>query len=210
MGHNSRHAEYVEYFKPMSHSRIVLASTSVFRKMLLEKLALDFETASPQIDESALEDETPQQLVERLSVQKAESLRESFTDALIIGSDQVACVDEKILGKPGNFENALQQLKLASGRKVTFYTGLTLLNASTGTAQTVCEPFNVHFRKLDDAQISRYLKHEEPYNCAGSFKSEGYGISLFERLEGDDPNALIGLPLIQLIRMLDNEAVSIP
>jgi MAF protein len=194
----------------MSESRIVLASTSVFRKMLLEKLAVEFEIGSPDIDESALNDETPQELVKRLAVAKASALSDQYPDNLIIGSDQVACIDDEILGKPGNFDNALVQLRKASGKVVTFYTSLTLLNSATGYAQTICEPFKVHFRKLDDEQISRYLTHEKPYNCAGSFKSEGFGISLFERLEGDDPNTLIGLPLIQLIKMLGNEEVHIP
>ena len=194
----------------MSDSRIVLASTSVFRKMLLEKLAVEFSTGSPEIDESALANESPQELVKRLSVAKAEALSEVYPDNLIIGSDQVACIDDEILGKPGNFENALVQLRKASGKVVTFYTSLTLLNSATGHTQTLCEPFKVYFRKLDDDQITRYLMHEQPYNCAGSFKSEGFGISLFEKLEGDDPNTLIGLPLIQLIKMLDNEGVHIP
>lgn len=194
----------------MSDSRIVLASTSVFRKMLLEKLALKFATGSPDIDESARKNETPEALVKRLSEAKARALADTYPENLIIGSDQVACVDDEILGKPGNFENALLQLRKASGKAVTFYTGLSLLNSATGHAQTLCEPFKVHFRALNDEQISRYLIHEQPYNCAGSFKSEGFGISLFERLEGDDPNSLIGLPLIQLIKMLDNEGVHIP
>jgi len=194
----------------MSKPQIVLASTSVFRKILLEKLAIEFATGSPDIDESARENETPHALVKRLSEAKARALSDTYPENLIIGSDQVACIDDEILGKPGNFENAFVQLRKASGKIVTFYTGLTLLNSASGHAQTLCEPFRVHFRKLKDEQISRYLNHEQPYNCAGSFKSEGLGIALFERLEGDDPNSLIGLPLIRLIRMLDNEGVHIP
>jgi septum formation protein len=194
----------------MPAARIVLASTSIYRKMLLEKLAFNFETGSPDIDESPLENESPVQLVKRLSYEKAKALSSEFPNALIIGSDQVACINEEILGKPGNYENAMNQLLKASGKSVVFYTGLTLWNSTTGKAQTICEPFYVHFRKLNENQIGRYLKHEEPYNCAGSFKSEGFGISLFEKLEGDDPNSLIGLPLIQLIKMLDNEGVCIP
>lgn len=190
--------------------KIVLASTSVFRKQLLEKLNIEFETASPDIDESALPGETPQQLVERLSLLKAKAIANDFPDSLIIGSDQVACNDGKILNKPGNFEKALKQLQDASGKAVTFYTGLTVFNSSNGATQTICDTFKVHFRNLNNEQITRYLEQEEPYNCAGSFKSEGFGISLFEKLEGNDPNALIGLPLIQLVRMLDNEGVAIP
>lgn len=189
---------------------IVLASTSIFRKQLLEKLNIEFETASPDTDESTDGNESPSQLVKRLSMQKAQAVSTAFPNSLIIGSDQVACVDDKILGKPGNFENAMAQLQNASGKAVVFYTGLTLLNSASGSSQTVCEPFSVHFRKLNDDQITRYLEHEKPYNCAGSFKSEGLGISLFDRLEGDDPNALIGLPLIRLIAMLDKEGVAIP
>ncbi|MGD2117862.1 MAG: nucleoside triphosphate pyrophosphatase [Chromatiales bacterium] len=192
------------------NANIVLASTSVFRKALLEKLHLEFQTASPDVDESAQPQETPEQLVQRLSLLKAQAVAEQYPQHLIIGSDQVACNDGNILGKPGNFERALQQLKAASGKAVTFYTGLTLYNSATGQAQTCCEQFRVFFRQLSDEQISRYLEKEQPYNCAGSFKSEGYGISLFEKFEGDDPNSLVGLPLIRLIQMLESEGVAIP
>ena len=190
--------------------KLVLASTSGFRKQLLEKLNLPFVTASPDADETAQENETPEQLVQRLSIAKAEAIVPDFPNHLIIGSDQVACIDGEILGKPGSFDNALAQLRNASGKTVTFYTGLTLINSSTGNRQTACETFNVHFRNLNDAQITRYLQLEQPYNCAGSFKSEGLGISLFEKLEGDDPNSLIGLPLIRLIQMLDREGIAVP
>ena len=190
--------------------QIVLASTSIFRKQLLEKLNIPFKTASPDVEEAVLEQESPAELVVRLSQLKAQAIADNFPNSLIIGSDQVACIDGKILGKPGNFDNALTQLRQASGKAVTFYTGLTLYNSGSGSSQTICEPFKVHFRALTDQQITRYLEHEQPYNCAGSFKSEGFGISLFEKLEGDDPNSLIGLPLIQLIRMLDKEGIAIP
>lgn len=189
--------------------KIVLASTSVFRRQLLEKLHLPFEVASPQVDELHLPGETPAEIVERLALAKARAAGDA-PNSLVIGSDQAACIDDQILGKPGNFENALAQLKLASGKAVTFYTGLALLNTSTGQAHTHFETFNVYFRNLDEASITRYLLKEEPYQCAGSFKSEGYGICLFERLEGDDPNSLIGLPLIQLVRMLANEGIELP
>lgn len=191
---------------------IVLASTSIFRKQLLEKLQIDFSTASPVIDETHRTGEAPQDLVQRLSSDKAAAIAEQpeFSDALIIGSDQVACIDGDILGKPGNFENALKQLTAASGKIVAFYTGLCLLNAETGHSQVICEEFKVHFRSLSGDQITRYLKAEEPYNCAGSFKSESFGISLFSKLEGDDPNSLIGLPLIRLIKMFEQEGVNIP
>ncbi|WP_260293856.1 Maf family protein [Sedimenticola hydrogenitrophicus] len=190
--------------------RIVLGSTSPFRRALLEKLGLVFEVDSPEIDESPLADETPQQLVTRLAGAKAMAVAKRHPQALVIGSDQVACIGQQILGKPGTRDNALRQLAMASGKRVTFYTGLCLINGTTGTTQVACEPFHVHFRNLDRQQIERYLDAETPYNCAGSFKSEGLGIALFERMEGDDPNALIGLPLIRLIAFLDAEGIKVP
>lgn len=196
--------------KFMSHQHIILGSTSVFRKQLLEKLALEFDIATPSADEIRQAGETPSELVRRLSLEKARSLRDDYPDSLIIGSDQVACIDTDILGKPGTHDNARRQLQQASGRQVIFYTGLTLYNSNTGQAQTGCETYSVFFRELLDEQIERYLQQEKPYGCAGSFKSEGLGISLFEKLQGDDPNTLVGLPLIRLIRMLENEGVSVP
>ena len=189
---------------------IVLASSSPYRRVLLEKLQLPFETASPNIDESRLQGESPEQLVRRLAELKAKALSARYPDALIIGSDQVAVLDDSILTKPNNHDKAKQQLRRASGRTVVFLTGMCLLNSASGTAQTVCTPFTVHFRKLSEEQIERYLVAEQPYDCAGSFKSEGLGISLFQRLQGDDPNSLIGLPLIELIRLFENEGISIP
>ncbi|MCP4283046.1 MAG: septum formation inhibitor Maf [Gammaproteobacteria bacterium] len=197
--------QHRETFPPL-----VLASTSPFRKVLLEKLGITFSTSAPHIDESSLAGESAQRLVTRLSLQKAQAVAESFPTALIIGSDQVACLDEQIIGKSGDRESAIEQLKAASGRRVTFYTGLCLLNAATGRQQTLCEPFTVHFLSLRQDQIERYLDVEQPYNCAGSFKSEGLGISLFERLEGNDPNTLIGLPLIRLVGMLNAEGILVP
>ena len=189
---------------------LVLASTSPFRKTLLAKLGLAFSTIAPSIDESPQPGESPQQLVMRLSLQKAQAVEKACPDALVIGSDQVACIDETIVGKPGDRRGAIEQLKAASGRRVNFFTGLSLLNTLTGRKQTLCEPFTVHFRALQLDQIERYLDAEEPYNCAGSFKSEGLGIALFERLQGDDPNSLIGLPLIRLIEMLQAEGIQVP
>ena len=187
--------------------KLVLASTSPFRKAILEKLGLAFDTCSPNVDEAHLKDESPTQLVERLSILKAQAVIEGNPDSLIIGSDQVAVIDEEILGKPGNHENAIKQLKNASGKRVTFLTGLCLLNASTGKYQVEVVPFHVVFRTITDSQIENYLKKEQPYNCAGSFKSEALGICLFDKLEGNDPNTLIGLPLIRLTRMLEKEGV---
>lgn len=188
--------------------QLVLGSTSPFRRELLARLQLPFETASPDIDESHRDGETPEQLVARLAESKARAVAADHPDALIIGSDQVSVNDGKILGKPGTPERAFEQLKNASGKTVTFYTGLCLYNSKTDRAQVEVVPFRVHFRQLADAQIRNYIDKEQPLNCAGSFKSEGLGICLFERLEGDDPATLIGLPLIRLSRMLENEGVS--
>lgn len=188
---------------------LILASTSPFRKALLEKLQVPFETASPQIDESARPDEAPAQLVTRLAEEKAKAVANNYPDALIIGSDQVAVIDDEIMGKPGNHANAIAQLSRASGKRVTFLTSLCLYNSKSQRSQVEVVPFSVVFRELSQTQIEHYLQREQPYNCAGSFKSEGLGIALFERLEGDDPNSLIGLPLIRLIRMLENEGFSI-
>jgi len=193
-----------------SETGLVLGSTSPFRRMLLERLGLPFTTAAPEVDETRLPGESPRQLVTRLARAKAEAVAAAHPGALVIGSDQVACIDDQVVGKPGNRERAIDQLTAASGRRVTFYTGLCLCNARTGSCQVACEPFHVHFRRLSREQIERYLDAEAPYDCAGSFKSEGLGIALFERLEGDDPNALIGLPLIRLVRMLDREGVRLP
>jgi MAF protein len=189
--------------------QLVLASTSPFRRQILEKLQLDFSTDSPDIDESRLQGESPEQLVARLAEQKAIAVAARHPDSLIIGSDQVAVNDGEILGKPGSHAKAVAQLKAASGKRVTFLTGLCLYNSTTGDAQVEVVPFGVVFRQLSEAQIENYLKAEQPYNCAGSFKSEAMGIALFERLEGEDPNTLIGLPLIRLVRMLEAEGVRV-
>lgn len=185
--------------------QLVLASTSPFRKQLLEKLHLQFITDKPMVDESPLTGETAIELVERLAIAKALALSDNYNDALLIGSDQVCVNDGEILGKPGDFKNAFTQLKAASGKKITFYTGLALVNSQNGNIQSLVEPFTVQFRELSDSMIENYLNKEEPFNCAGSFKSEGYGIALFESLQGKDPNSLIGLPLISLIKMLEAE-----
>jgi MAF protein len=191
----------------ISNTPLVLASTSPFRRALLERLGLPFTTCAPEVNESARTGESPWDLVMRLAEAKAEAGAAIHPQALIIGSDQVACIDGEILGKPGTRERAIAQLQKASGRKVTFYTGLCLLEGWTELSQVECVPFHVHFRNLSPQQIEGYVDLEQPFNCAGSFKSEGLGIALFRRLEGDDPNALIGLPLIRLVAML--EAVGI-
>jgi MAF protein len=181
---------------------LVLGSTSPFRKSILQKLNLPFQCAKPNIDESSLADETPQALVERLAIEKSQAVANEFPNALIIGSDQVAVCDGEILGKPHNFENGVKQLTKFSNKNVIFYTGLCVLDTSNNKVLSLVEPFNVHFNTLSQADIENYLKAEQPYNCAGSFKSEGLGICLFEKLEGDDPNTLIGLPLIKLVALL--------
>ena len=183
-------------------ARLVLGSSSPFRKALLEKLDLSFDCDSPDIDETPLEGESPKDIVKRLAKLKALAIAVRHPQSIIIASDQCATLDGKIIGKPGDHDNASKQLKVASGRAVTFYTSLCVFNAGTNQFEECTEPFHVYFRELNDSQIENYLQKEKPYNCAGSFKSEGLGISLFERLEGNDPNTLIGLPLIQLIKML--------
>lgn len=189
--------------------QIVLGSTSPFRREILGKLGLPFDCAAPNIDESPLSGETPQQLVARLAEQKVKAVAPNHPNSLIIGSDQIAILDNRILGKPSDHANAVEQLSRASGKIVTFLTGLCLHNSDSGKTQLEVVPFVVHFRPLTSKQIENYLQKEQPYNCAGSFKSEGLGISLFEKLEGDDPNTLIGLPLIRLIKMLEIEGVQI-
>lgn len=188
---------------------IILASSSPYRQELLKRLRLPFQCISPDIDETVLSGESPQNLVVRLAVNKAQAVQQNYPHALIIGSDQAATIEGKILGKPGTHARAKEQLRMVSGKKVSFYTGLCLLNGTNGRLHTCCEPFHVHFRRLDERKIEDYLSAEQPYNCAGSFKSEGLGIVLLDKLEGDDPNALIGLPLIQLINMLEKESYDV-
>ena len=183
---------------------LILASTSPFRRELLARLNLTFQTCKPEVDETPLAGESASQLVERLSISKAKVAKTHFDSGLAIGSDQVCIIDDEILGKPGNYENALQQLQHASGKTVRFLTGLCLYDIDNDRVQSLVEPFDVEFRQLTDHQIEHYLKTEQPYQCAGSFKSEGLGITLFEKLVGDDPNTLIGLPLIQLVNLFNN------
>jgi len=188
---------------------LVLGSTSPFRRTILEKLNLPFQCAKPNIDETALDNETPIALVERLAIEKAKAVAHQYNDALIIGSDQVAVCDGEILGKPHNFENGFQQLKKFSGKAVVFNTGLCVYNSKTQQTVSLVEPFTVHFKELTDEEITNYLHAEQPYNCAGSFKSEALGICLFEKLEGDDPNTLIGLPLIKLVGLLKQQGLDV-
>ncbi|WP_281629063.1 MULTISPECIES: Maf family protein [Vibrio] len=192
----------------MPQYQLVLASTSPFRKQLLNKLSVPFETASPDCDETPFSNERPEDLVKRLAKEKAESCHTN-QPSLIIGSDQVCVIDGKIIGKPLNRENAIQQLSRQSGKAIQFYTGLALHNTETNITDVKLDTFTVHFRQLTQQQINRYVEKEEPYYCAGSFKSEGLGIALFEKLEGKDPNTLVGLPLIDLIDMLETQGFPI-
>ncbi|MEH0741397.1 septum formation inhibitor Maf [Vibrio cholerae] len=187
---------------------LVLASTSPYRQLLLEKLGLTFSAIAPDCDETPLRNESPQALVERLAMGKAQGCSLS-QPSLVIGSDQVCVIDGEIVGKPHTRERAIEQLRRQSGRAICFYTGVALFNSATQALHTRVDTFTVHFRTLTEQQIERYVDKEQPFYCAGSFKSEGLGIALFERLEGKDPNTLVGLPLIDLVDMLEQEGVSI-
>lgn len=189
--------------------KLILASSSLYRRQLLEKLQLPFTYQSPDIDETALANETPQALVQRLSISKAKSVATKQDHAsLVIGSDQVAVLGNKILGKPLNHANAVRQLSECSNQTVQFLTGLCLYNNISQTTHYSTEIFQVRFRALSKQQIENYLNKDQPYDCAGSFKAESLGISLFSQMQGNDPNILLGLPLIRLIDFLQQEGVS--
>ncbi|MBM3117828.1 Maf family nucleotide pyrophosphatase [Jeongeupia naejangsanensis] len=188
---------------------LVLASTSRYRRELLERLQLPFETASPDVDETPLSNETAAQTSLRLAIAKAVALASRFPDALLIGSDQVALLDGVQLGKPGTHERAVAQLQAMRGRTIEFHTAVALHNAATGRTQTHTDVTRVTMRNADDAAIERYLLKEQPYDCAGSAKTEGLGIALIAAIESTDPAAIIGLPLIALIDMLNEEGVAI-
>lgn len=194
----------------MMAATLILASTSRYRKALLEKLGLPFQCAAPDVDETPQPQESAQALVARLAHAKAGAIAAQHDHGLIIGSDQVCVCDGHILGKPGTVENAVAQLMAAQGKSVTFYTGLCVVDAASGRAEQWVEPFTVHFRTLDEAAIRRYVEAELPLDCAGSFKCEGMGVVLFKALEGRDPNALIGLPLIALIELLERHGLALP
>lgn len=193
----------------MENKQIILASSSPYRKALLERLRLPFEVEAPDIDESRRPGESPLAYVERLAVEKARVVADRRPGALVIGSDQAAVHDGGIVGKPKDHEDAVRQLLHASGNTITLYTGLALVNADTWRAQSDVVPFTVHFRVIDRDTIERYLRTEKPYNCAGGLRAEGLGIALLRKFEGDDPNALIGLPLIRLVDMLSHEGVMV-
>lgn len=189
--------------------QLVLASSSPYRKSVLGRLHLPFDTFSPQVDETQLSNESATDLVQRLSELKARAAQTLYPQALVIGSDQVAVIDDMILTKPHTHDNAVKQLSMVSGKQVDFLTGLCLLNTETRKAQIDIVRFGVKFRTLTQEQIEHYLQHDKPYNCSGSFKSEGLGIALLERMIGSDPTAVIGLPLIRLVHMLEAEGLNV-
>lgn len=190
--------------------RLLLASSSPYRRELLSRLRLPFDCRAPEVDETPHPDESPEQLVRRLSREKALALAETHPDHLIIGSDQAAVLGDRIIGKPHTLERAREQLLSCSGKRLDFLTGLTLLDTRNGAEQVDCLRFSVHFRDLSEAQIERYLIAEQPFDCAGSFKAEGLGISLFRATEGEDATSLIGLPLIRLVEMLNSAGIEVP
>jgi septum formation protein len=190
--------------------RIILASTSPFRRELLSRLQLPFTTVAPEADESALPHETPAATAERLAQTKARAVSRQFPNALIIGSDQVAACGARRFGKPRTRAAAIKQLQSMRGREIVFHTGLCVLNSATGCIQSRCVPVFVGVRELTDTEINAYLDKEDVLGCAGSARSEGLGISLLRYLRGDDPTALIGLPLIALCEMLRTEGVALP
>lgn len=189
--------------------QLVLASTSPYRRALLARLGVPFETTDPAVDETPLPHEAPEAMVMRLAEAKARQGGGGRDHALVIGSDQMAVVDGELLGKPGDHAIAVRQLERCSARVVTFLTGLCVLNTRTGEAATDMVPFRVVFRTLSRARIEAYLARERPYDTAGSFKSEGLGVALFQRMEGDDPTALVGLPLIRLVDLLSDAGLDV-
>jgi septum formation protein len=193
----------------MPKPQLILASSSIYRRELLERLQLPFSVETPDVDESPLQGEKPEETALRLAQAKARKIGSHYPDALVIGCDQVATLDGLQLGKPLTHDNAVKQLTLMRGRTVFFHSALCLFNAASGNMQAEDVVYEVRFRQFTDAQIENYLRLEQPYHCAGSAKSEGLGIALMEYMRGDDPNALIGLPLISLIGMLQNEGVSV-
>ncbi|HYD33235.1 MAG TPA: Maf family nucleotide pyrophosphatase [Methylophilaceae bacterium] len=193
----------------MENYALILASSSIYRRELLTRLCIPFKVESPDVDETPLANESPEHTALRLAEAKARKVGLQYQNALIIGCDQVAVLDGMQLGKPLVHEVAFKQLHMMQGRSVSFHSALCLYNSHTGKLQSTIVPYTVKFRHLSDAEIESYLHKEQPYHCAGSAKSEGLGIALIEHMRGDDPNALIGLPLIALIDMLKIEGVNV-
>ncbi len=189
--------------------RVILGSSSPYRKALLQRLMIPFDIVNPDINETPHAGESAIELVERLAIEKAQAVAANEPNALVIGSDQVAVHDDQIIGKPRDHAHAVEQLRAASGRTITLYTGLALVNSVTGNVQSSVVPYTVTFRVLNDDQIERYLKKEQPYACSGSLRADGLGIVLLQAFAGGDPNALIGLPLIELVRMLEAEGIDL-
>lgn len=188
---------------------LILASSSRYRRDILQKLHLPFDCVSPDIDETPLPGESPEQTSLRLAQAKARKVAHSHPEALIIGCDQVATVDGLQIGKPGNHDNAVKQLTMLSGKEVIFHSALCLYDASSGQMQATSVPYYVKFKLLSPDTIDTYLRLEQPYDCAGSAKSEGLGIALLDYMRGDDPNALVGLPLIALVGMLSQAGIHV-
>jgi septum formation protein len=189
--------------------QLVLASTSHYRRALLERLGLPFSIADPGVAEERRPGEAPESMARRLAEAKALAVARGFRDALVIGCDQVAVRNGEVLGKPGTHENAVRQLRALSGREAVFHTAICVHNTADGTSQIRVVPCRVTFRRLDDAAIERYLAREQPYDCAGSAKAEGLGIALIAKMEGEDPNALVGLPLIALVDLLHEQGLDV-
>lgn len=194
----------------MTTARLVLASTSIYRKQLLERFGIGFETARPEVEETPRPGESPVATAERLALEKAKAVAADYPNALIIGSDQVAHRGEERFDKPGTEARAIAQLQAMSGKAIVFHTAVCLYNSASGQFQLEGVPTEARFRPLSEAEIIRYVQREQPLDCAGSAKSEGLGISLLDYMRGDDPTALIGLPLIALARMLRAEGVQVP
>ena len=190
---------------PPTPQKVILASSSKYRNALLKNIIPNFQCASPNIDESKIENESIESMVERLAVTKAQVIAAKNPNALIIGSDQAAMFNNNVIGKPKNHDDAVEHLLAVSGKSITLHTGVALINSQSNTIQSTIVPSTVVFRTLNEKLINAYLRRDQPYDCAGSVKIESLGIMLVERIHSDDPNALIGLPLIQLVTMLDNE-----
>jgi len=181
---------------------LILGSTSRYRRELLERLRLPFEVRSPEVDETPRPGEAPAALAQRLALAKAQAVSAQFPDAVVIGADQVADLDGEPIGKPGTHERAVAQLRAMRGRSVVFQTAVAVMRGSTGYVGTALAPVTVRFRQLSNAEIEHYLRAEQPYDCAGSAKSEALGIALLDAIESDDPTALVGLPLIRTCMLL--------
>lgn len=191
------------------HRPLILASTSVYRRQLLERLRLHFSVVASEVDETRLPTESPQAMASRLALAKAQSVAQAHPDAVVIGSDQVADLDGQALGKPGNHARAVKQLQTMRGKTVVFQTAVAVVCQATGFTQTELAQVKVKFHDLSDARIEAYLLAETPYDCAGSAKSEGLGIALLERIDNDDPTALIGLPLIRTCRLIEAAGIAV-